>query len=555
MALGVYSGSSSSSIVVSISVWDKCTTMLLLPRAPLITLWLAFNLALIVQEPMKKIASVQAATGGGSMLGDVNISAILDSFSVSYDKRVRPNYGGPPVEVGVTMYVLSISSLSEVKMDFTLDFYFRQFWTDPRLAYRKRPGVETLSVGSEFIKNIWVPDTFFVNEKQSYFHIATTSNEFIRVHHSGSITRSIRLTITASCPMNLQYFPMDRQLCHIEIESFGYTMRDIRYKWNEGPNSVGVSSEVSLPQFKVLGHRQRAMEISLTTGNYSRLACEIQFVRSMGYYLIQIYIPSGLIVIISWVSFWLNRNATPARVALGVTTVLTMTTLMSSTNAALPKISYVKSIDVYLGTCFVMVFASLLEYATVGYMAKRIQMRKQRFMAIQKIAEQKKQQLDGVQQPPNPNPNAGDHGHGHGHGHSHGHPHAPKQTEVRFKVHDPKAHSKGGTLENTVNGGRGGPPVGPPGSGPQGGGGGGGGGGGAPEGGDAEAAVPSHLLHPGKVKKDINKLLGITPSDIDKYSRIVFPVCFVCFNLMYWIIYLHVSDVVADDLVLLGEEK
>ncbi|XP_034103117.2 gamma-aminobutyric acid receptor subunit beta isoform X2 [Drosophila albomicans] len=580
---------------MSDSAMDKLIKLTPCTRTPLLTIWLAINMALIVQEQgPKRSTTVQSATGGGSMLGDVNISAILDSFSVSYDKRVRPNYGGPPVEVGVTMYVLSISSVSEVLMDFTLDFYFRQFWTDPRLAYRKRPGVETLSVGSEFIKNIWVPDTFFVNEKQSYFHIATTSNEFIRVHHSGSITRSIRLTITASCPMNLQYFPMDRQLCHIEIESFGYTMRDIRYKWNEGPNSVGVSSEVSLPQFKVLGHRQRAMEISLTTGNYSRLACEIQFVRSMGYYLIQIYIPSGLIVIISWVSFWLNRNATPARVALGVTTVLTMTTLMSSTNAALPKISYVKSIDVYLGTCFVMVFASLLEYATVGYMAKRIQMRKQRFMAIQKIAEQKKQQLDGVQQQANPNPNVGggpgpEHGHGHGHhAHSHGHPHAPKQTvsnrpigfsniqqnvgtrgcsivgplfqEVRFKVHDPKAHSKGGTLENTVNGGRGGPQSHGPGPAPGGagpGGGAGGGGGGPPDaGGDPEAAVPAHLLHPGKVKKvkDINKLLGITPSDIDKYSRIVFPVCFVCFNLMYWIIYLHVSDVVADDLVLLGEE-
>ncbi|XP_031767282.2 gamma-aminobutyric acid receptor subunit beta isoform X10 [Galleria mellonella] len=420
------------------------------------------------------------------------------------------------------MYVLSISSVSEVLMDFTLDFYFRQFWTDPRLAYKKRTGVETLSVGSEFIKNIWVPDTFFVNEKQSYFHIATTSNEFIRIHYSGSITRSIRLTITASCPMNLQYFPMDRQLCHIEIESFGYTMRDIRYKWNEGPNSVGVSSEVSLPQFKVLGHRQRAMEISLTTGNYSRLACEIQFVRSMGYYLIQIYIPSGLIVIISWVSFWLNRNATPARVALGVTTVLTMTTLMSSTNAALPKISYVKSIDVYLGTCFVMVFASLLEYATVGYMAKRIQMRKQRFVAIQKIASEKKLPVDC--------PPVGD-------------PHTLSKmstlgrcppgrssvscSEVRFKVHDPKAHSKGGTLENTINGGRGGAE-------------------------EENPGPPPHILHPGK---DISKLLGMTPSDIDKYSRVVFPVCFICFNLMYWIIYLHVSDVVADDLVLLEEDK
>lgn len=56
----------------------------------------------------------------------------------------------------------------------------------------------------------------------------------------------------------------------------------------------------------------------------------------------------------------LNRGATPARVMLGVTTVLTMTTLISSTNSALPKISYVKSIDVYLAACFFMVFASLL---------------------------------------------------------------------------------------------------------------------------------------------------------------------------------------------------
>lgn len=37
---------------------------------------------------------VHRGAGGGGMFGDVNISAILDSFSISYDKRVRPNYGG-----------------------------------------------------------------------------------------------------------------------------------------------------------------------------------------------------------------------------------------------------------------------------------------------------------------------------------------------------------------------------------------------------------------------------------------------------------------------------
>jgi len=103
-------------------------------------------------------------------------------------------------------------------------------------------------------------------------------------------------------------------------------------------------------------------------GNYSRLACEFYFVRSLGYYIIHIYVPSCLIVVLSWISFWLHRDASPARVSLGITTVLTMTTILSSSNASLPKISYLKSIDIFLVTCFIMVFASLLEYAWVSFL-------------------------------------------------------------------------------------------------------------------------------------------------------------------------------------------
>jgi anionic glutamate receptor len=48
--------------------------------------------------------------------------------------------------------------------------------------------------------------------------------------------------------------------------------------------------------------------------------------RQFSSYLIQVYIPSTMLVIVSWVSFWLDRTAVPARVTLGVTTLLTMTT-------------------------------------------------------------------------------------------------------------------------------------------------------------------------------------------------------------------------------------
>ena len=88
--------------------------------------------------------------------------------------------------------------------------------------------------------------------------------------------------------MNLAYFPFDSQMCTVEIESFGYTMSDLKYAWNDGDTSVKMSSDVQLPQFNVLGHRQRLVEVSLSSGNYSRLLADVIFTRSMGYYMIQV---------------------------------------------------------------------------------------------------------------------------------------------------------------------------------------------------------------------------------------------------------------------------
>ena len=221
----------------------------------------------------------------------LNVSYLLNTFQIGYDRRVRPNYGGIPVTVGVSLYILSIGDLSEKDMDFTFDMYFRQFWSDPRLSFdRHEFGIEKLVVGAEYIKLIWVPDTFFVNEKVALFHDATTENQFLRITSEGDVLRSIRLTVKATCPMNLQNFPLDSQMCTVEIESFGYTMSDLKYAWQDGETSVKMSPDVQLPQFLVLGHRQRLVEVSLSSGNYSRLLADVIFTRSMGYYMIQVYL-------------------------------------------------------------------------------------------------------------------------------------------------------------------------------------------------------------------------------------------------------------------------
>ena len=80
----------------------------------------------------------------------------------------------------------------------------------------------------------------------------------------------------------------------------------------------------------------------------------------MGFYIYQIYIPSAIIVMISWIPFWLERDSSHGRVGITLTTVLTITTLITNSYATMPKVSYLKAIDVYLFTCFIMVFASLI---------------------------------------------------------------------------------------------------------------------------------------------------------------------------------------------------
>ena len=73
----------------------------------------------------------------------------------------------------------------------------------------------------------------------------------------------------------------------------------------------------------------------------------------------------------------------------GITTVLTMTTISTGVRSSLPRISYVKAIDIYLVMCFVFVFAALLEYAAVNYTYWGARAKKKKKEKKQKEKEQK----------------------------------------------------------------------------------------------------------------------------------------------------------------------
>uniref|UniRef100_A0A915NB10 Ig-like domain-containing protein n=1 Tax=Meloidogyne javanica TaxID=6303 RepID=A0A915NB10_MELJA len=244
-------------------------------------------------------------------------------------------------------------------MEYSAQFTFREEWWDPRLAYSRFADDETevpsfvvlaTSEQADLSQQIWMPDTFFQNEKEARRHLIDKPNVLIRIHPNGQILYSVRLSLVLSCPMSLEYYPLDRQ-------TYAYTTDDIIYVWKrDNPVQQKLGLRQSLPSFEL----QTVLTDSCTS-TYSCLRTKLILRREFSYYLLQLYIPSCMLVIVSWVSFWLDKDSVPARVTLGVTTLLTMTTQSSGINSKLPPVSYTKAVDV----CMAFIFGALLEFALV----------------------------------------------------------------------------------------------------------------------------------------------------------------------------------------------
>ncbi|XP_072188765.1 gamma-aminobutyric acid receptor subunit rho-2 isoform X2 [Excalfactoria chinensis] len=243
-----------------------------------------------------------------------------------HDFTMRPAFGGPAIPVGVDVQVESLDSISEVDMDFTMTLYLRHYWKDERLSFPSTTN-NSMTFDGRLVKKIWVPDVFFVHSKRSFIHDTTTDNIMLRVFPDGHVLYSMRITVTAMCNMDFSRFPLDSQTCSLELESYAYTDEDLMLYWKNGNESLKTDEKISLSQFLIQKFH--------TT---SRLA----FYSSTG-----------------------------------ITTVLTMSTIITGVNASMPRVSYIKAVDIYLWVSFVFVFLSVLEYAAVNYLTT-VQERKER---------------------------------------------------------------------------------------------------------------------------------------------------------------------------------
>src|SRR5690349_16046452 len=179
--------------------------------------------------------------------------------------------------------------------------------------------------------------------------------------------------------MNLRKFPFDQQQCKTVLESWMYNGSDVVLHWElKSPVTLGPDQHLTEYELVNLFTNETMINADLSdlrhgafAGNYSSLSFTVTLKRQMGFYLLDYFLPSMMIVAISWVSFWLQADQTAPRIMLGTTTMLTFITLASAQGKTLPKVSYIKASEIWSMGCTAFIFMSLVEFAFVNTIWRR----------------------------------------------------------------------------------------------------------------------------------------------------------------------------------------
>ncbi|CAF4487879.1 unnamed protein product [Rotaria sp. Silwood1] len=434
------------------------------------------------------------------------VEDFLDTLinSSHYDRRIRPFFDQHKAcNVTMTIHINTISAINEVNMDYNTDLIFRQSWYDPRLNYsgtewaKKSPEI---TLHYSLIDRIWVPDSFFRNAKEGKRSDITVPNRLIRIHRDGKVLYSQRLLLKLDCQMKLQKFPLDNQTCVVNIGSYAFATNDLAFYWDETPNTsaIRVNEDLEMPDFVLSNFEQRYCNRTTATGSFTCLLVVLHLKRLFGYYLVQVYIPSMLIVILSFVSFWIDHKSVPARISVGLLTVLTVTTQSSGIRSQLPRVSYIKAIDVWMSACLVFVFAGLLEYALVNVIARKGEL-KQQVRFSREVIGNRLAQVHFYKKDDTHHPNT-----------------ETTETLARKASAADKNLTSGNTASSLIQNS-------------------------SISNTTAPSPTPQVILSPSAPVQKTAKPVRDTAQLVDLVSAILFPVAFIVFNIIYWMVYLNMQ--------------
>jgi len=269
-----------------------------------------------------------------------------------------PQSESKPKEINLHLHINKIYNINTVDETYQIDGYLEYSWIDENMISN-----DTLNNNIQVYENdkareildskIWFPAFELINIQGS----KETPNISLEIFPIGKIVYNERFFGTFSSQMNFSNFPFDSQSFKIQIEAFSYDNKQLVFinpqLFLERDNdSFGEKWEIGEKTAKITV--QPYPEDNSENSFYSRATFEINAKRMTGYYLWQVLFPLFIIIMASFVIFWIRDFGT--QMGVGFTLMLTVVAFDFYSASILPKLPYQTFIEAIITVGYIFIF-------------------------------------------------------------------------------------------------------------------------------------------------------------------------------------------------------
>jgi len=271
-----------------------------------------------------------------------------------------------------------ISNINDKAQSMMISMYFAVSWTEPRLMINEtatewteeRTGPkDEVNESPETLKYIWYPELEIYGLETFDHQRVLKEMSGVRIRKNKTINYELNVRITISCQMNFDDYPLDAHTCQFQVGSYYDTQETVTCK---AQFIYDQERQRSLQHFLQIEDLPECFHtVDIPSGIYSACGFQVKLQRKQMQYVVQVYLPSAMFVIVSWVSFLVKPEVVPGRMAMLVTLFLVLINIFNSVREQAPISSRLNAVDLYLVVCIFFVFAALIEYAVILLLLKK----------------------------------------------------------------------------------------------------------------------------------------------------------------------------------------
>ena len=294
----------------------------------------------------------------------------------NYSKYELPDKSGVN-DIEVEILIHEVLKINDKDYTITFSCFFNVKWKDTRIHLDRDFGREQAAPGQnwtnnqnvlvptslEFINHLWVPNILIYNLKLYKVMDVLTLVAGMWVHADKQVYYSTDAHVAFICPMRFDKFPLDTQTCYFKLGSYSYNDQQMTFTTKiagyENPEGNTIALDYAITVTKLIGEEANLESGEL--GNYSMAGFKMVLQRHVSTYIITYYLPSGLFVIVSWISFLIPMEVVPGRMSLLVTLFLVLVNIFNTVTTNTPKAEGLTAIEAWMLACILFVFGALVE--------------------------------------------------------------------------------------------------------------------------------------------------------------------------------------------------